>query len=840
MTTKTPNLFFVLRSVKINATIATIMAISVISAICLIATSCAFFATEVALDKCSLVVNVSGVDGLADSAVSIAAARTIVPGVALSAKSYDIKCTNSGGTEVASGTITTLSSKEFPDLAPGIITVTVNAYSDETTKDATTLVATGSATVTLTEGGASVANVALTAVQTSGGTPGHGTLSLVIEWPAASANQIWWYIDGIAQPTLTASSTPIAITTDSETGMSTVTLKKESLPSGVHTLRINFNKDGLTGTGSQLEIVNIYDNLTSDRWVTSDGTLAASRVYTAAEVMSMADSVEGSLTLRVLAGDDAKKLSLSASGTTTCPITAESVTVIPSAMVSGQSISYSTDDGTTWAVIASDTPLSFSTTASTATNQSDSVINPTATGRNKTVMFSVTAANHDAGGIKTYTIALRYPVHVDTFAELASALGSHMDNNVVLDANIDANYATNGYWYHVGTESEPFTGMLEGNNYTISGMTTDVSTIYDPTPNPLTGMFGKLGPTGVIKNLHLTGLSVTGTTNAHKGGLVSYNCGTIWRCSTSGIVTGDVRVGGLVGRNDGTVSECWSNASVTGSYAGGLVGENYGTIENSYARGIQTTGWGGGLLGWNRSTGIVRNCYAASLINQTGTPAYIQGLVGRNDGGAVADCFYESSKIGTSYSNGAAITSGYFGTATNYLALRTAATLTSWNYGSVWTHTTGKNGGFPHLRYNTPTEDTAIAAAGMAASDFQTLIESNLNGDYYLSASALTLSGTMTSIGSWNAKFSGVFDGRGHVIANALITGDSNGYAALFGYICGAVVNLNLRNVSVKQGVDQPFTGGLAGVSSGTLYRCSSTGYVSGFTIVGGIAGENY
>jgi hypothetical protein len=95
------------------------------------------------------------------------------------------------------------------------------------------------------------------------------------------------------------------------------------------------------------------------------------------------------------------------------------------------------------------------------------------------------------------------------------------------------------------------------------------------------GLFGRVESGGVIKNIGLANVTVTG--GSWVGGLVGDNTGTVSNSYFVGSVTGNGEVGGVAGMNWGTVSNSYSAGSVTGSRSvGGLVGGNGGTVSNSY------------------------------------------------------------------------------------------------------------------------------------------------------------------------------------------------------------------------------------------------------------------
>jgi hypothetical protein len=88
----------------------------------------------------------------------------------------------------------------------------------------------------------------------------------------------------------------------------------------------------------------------------------------------------------------------------------------------------------------------------------------------------------------------------------------------------------------------------------------------------------------------------------------------------------------------------------------------------------------------------------------------------------------------------------------------------------------------------------------------------------------------------------GVLDGNDHEIRNLVIEATWTSTDAYVGLIArigenGQVKRLRLRNVSIIHGAE--FVGALAGVNSGTVLSCSSSGRVMGSGYVGGLVGGN-
>lgn len=272
-------------------------------------------------------------------------------------------------------------------------------------------------------------------------------------------------------------------------------------------------------------------------------------------------------------------------------------------------------------------------------------------------------------------------ITISSAAELAE-MQSILSGNFILTGDIDLSSVPN--WAPVGSLSNPFTGTLNGNGYTIANLSLT-------TPSSDAGLFGYMVAPALISNVHLKNVNIQGGTSGDGvGGLVGEKGGgTVSRCSVSGTVTGPERVGGLVGNNrSGDISECYSTATVTATsqIAGGLVSSNWGIISDCYAKcTVNSPNFVGGLLGKSESGNIVANCYSSGTV--TSTTVNKGGLVGN---GASGNSYYDSTISGLTET-----ASGIPQTSTQ---LQTQATYTGWDFSNVWAIDSGINGGYPYLR----------------------------------------------------------------------------------------------------------------------------------------------
>ncbi len=210
-------------------------------------------------------------------------------------------------------------------------------------------------------------------------------------------------------------------------------------------------------------------------------------------------------------------------------------------------------------------------------------------------------------------------------------------------------------------EEPPFSGTFDGRGHTINGL------FIDRSNNSNVGLFGSVGAGGVVTNLSLTNVDISG--NFSVGAVAGENSGTISLATVSGTVSGVIfdndgsiispeAIGGLVGVNFGTISQSYSSGTVSiadeGFYIGGLAGQNFGSIINSYSTSTVTSGAEtssiGGLVGYN--AGTISGSYSRATVNAGPDSSNIGGLVGLN-----ADSEGGIGTITQSYSTGA-VTAG--------------------------------------------------------------------------------------------------------------------------------------------------------------------------------------
>lgn len=216
-------------------------------------------------------------------------------------------------------------------------------------------------------------------------------------------------------------------------------------------------------------------------------------------------------------------------------------------------------------------------------------------------------------------------------------------NNGATDINITLNTdlnLTNMEWTPIGTESQPYTGTFDGNNYTITGLTVNQTRNY-------VGLIGCIGSDGTVKNVKLENVNITGD-GYFVGGVAGTNYGTIENCSVDGTLTNNRHyLGGVVGNNYGSIIGCSSSGTITGTSpnVGGIGGQSVGgTIMACYSvANIKGRSSSGGVLGQTNRETVVIACYHAKG-NVTGEQSrMIGGVIGWNYGKVTA-CYWENNQ----------------------------------------------------------------------------------------------------------------------------------------------------------------------------------------------------
>lgn len=426
-----------------------------------------------------------------------------------------------------------------------------------------------------------------------------------------------------------------------------------------------------------------------------------------------------------------------------------------------------------------------------------------------------------------------------------------------------------------------FNGSFDGQSRTISGLF-----INQPAADNV-GLFGTIGSASTVRNLILSGGSVTGA--ASVGDLAGTNQGTINNVQASGSVTASGTAGGLVGQNllQGTSNAAASNPSAAvaaqnptitsssasgavngGSQVGGLVGLSVGgSITSSFATGAVAGGNDvGGLVGTavGSSAAAITNSYATGAVRGASS---VGGLVGSSTADITNSYAKGNVTASGAYAGGLAGTlafadynGGQFAAATSQDSYATGAVTGAQFVGGLVGLAFGLSrivGTTANLSYATG----AVTAAAGATFDFGGLVGAS-TGSIVNSYATGAVSGPQNVgglagvLGFNNVSTSGtVYHGsamNSYATGTVTATGDRAG--GLVGWIFGGAVTDSFASGAVS-GVNQ--VGGLVGANfndttakPGTTYVPSITGSASGKTYAtgavtgtgkstGGVVGDN-
>ncbi|MGA1390952.1 MAG: hypothetical protein ACO316_03705 [Candidatus Nanopelagicales bacterium] len=246
---------------------------------------------------------------------------------------------------------------------------------------------------------------------------------------------------------------------------------------------------------------------------------------------------------------------------------------------------------------------------------------------------------------------------VYTQSDLVNAFGDHLTSaqiNACTTITLKNDITLTSTWTSVGQIAiSYFTGTIEGNGFTITGLTADRGLIA-------------AADTATIRNINIRSCTVNNAAASTVGGLISYATdGTeISNSSTDCAVTGASQVGGLIGKADSNsiirnsfsvgvvncdntcggfvgwsvladIKDSYSTGAVNGQYnVGGLVGLAQGTsFLKTYATG-NVSKLSGGLI--QSFGGLIGSVGASGSTNSFISQSYATGDVSASDGNYVA------------------------------------------------------------------------------------------------------------------------------------------------------------------------------------------------------------
>lgn len=246
---------------------------------------------------------------------------------------------------------------------------------------------------------------------------------------------------------------------------------------------------------------------------------------------------------------------------------------------------------------------------------------------------------------------------ISDIRDLYTKISSDLSGNYMIK-NMDA---SSSEWVPIGTEKNPFTGVLMGENDQIVISNLTIKT-YIPYPNQAinasTDNQGYAGLVvynkGTIKNIKIQNVTIDKPGTVYAGAFAAVNEGTIDSCAVeSGKITSGTNdqksfIGGIAGQNKGKITNCsviGTNGNAltlsltTQRNLGGIAGQNTGTIDKAIVSDnveIKQSDSNlcnvGGIVGEN--TGNVSNATVSEISIDTkgANDVNVGGIVGSNEG----------------------------------------------------------------------------------------------------------------------------------------------------------------------------------------------------------------
>ncbi|MBP9024165.1 MAG: Ig-like domain-containing protein [Spirochaetes bacterium] len=328
-------------------------------------------------------------------------------------------------------------------------------------------------------------------------------------------------------------------------------------------------------------------------------------------------------------------------------------------------------------------------------------INPHDLTNEDTVTVKIKAVSEASGAVAYYTVTINswYPVTAASEFGNDGVIGKNLNGKFKLDNNIDFE---NGEITPIGSytsssNNNPFTGIFDGGNKTLSNFTIKASSDYaglfaynkgtirnvvlNSASFNITGIKDYLGiiagyNEGIIEKCKVENSSVKETNefeypDCYVGGIAGKNKkinddfpGLITGCSVNSInITAGNSCGGLIGfNNEGTIEKCSSSGSVTGSgstsEAGGLVGSSLGgkitgcssSCDVIYVT-SSTNSDAGGLIGYVNNS-VITDCFSTGTVS-AGNVNNVGGLIGYLDSSTVKNSYHDTGSVsGKSYVGG--------------------------------------------------------------------------------------------------------------------------------------------------------------------------------------------
>ncbi|MEI3162303.1 MAG: dockerin type I repeat-containing protein [Lachnospirales bacterium] len=411
-----------------------------------------------------------------------------------------------------------------------------------------------------------------------------------------------------------------------------------------------------------------------------------------------------------------------------------------------------------------------------------------------------------------------------------------------------------------GDSSNYYTGIFDGQNYTISGL------YFNDENAQCVGLFNRI-ESSTIRNLGVINSYFNG--NVEVGSICGYShYSTIENCYSTGTVNGSNYIGGICGRKYyGTITNCFNNGKVTGtSNASGICGFGYGEISNCYNTGIVN---GNAICARDSYLKVTNSYYLEGTSTDSNATAktaeqFASGevcylLSNGNSNSVWGQIITGDNKQAYPTFNSTAV---YYGTNCKGENLYSNEPISS-------EHDFTDNNGFCKLcgSYETPTQNSEGAYeisnagelywfVGLVNNTLTDGTEQNTSANAVLTADIVvnknvfdengnlisntdSLLAWMPIVGDSSSYYTGIFDGQNHTISGLYFNDENAQCVGLFNKIESSTIrNLGVINSYFNGNIE---IGSICGYSHySTIENCYSTGTVNGNKYIGGICGRKY
>ena len=338
------------------------------------------------------------------------------------------------------------------------------------------------------------------------------------------------------------------------------------------------------------------------------------------------------------------------------------------------------------------------------------------------------------GYIEVSTVLDLYNVRNDLTANYI--LINDIDLTEATAENGDYDFEGNG-WNPIGSGNvygnNAFTGVFDGNGYTISGIQMSADSCPSGTGDTVyLGLFAN--NTGTIKNLNVVGAISSSITNkkTYAAGLVAVNNGSVLDCSSNVEIKIDGKmisnVGGIAGQNGGIIERSYNVGDIenyvneANSYTGGISGHGVnGTIKNCYNVGsvyardrypyasysTKHYCYCGGIEGYSESNSNIESSYNIGAVTAvpgaTGSEAY-NSAISMLKNSQVQNCYYISG-IGLGCTGATSLSDNQ---------MKTASVYVGFDYNETWVLNSNAMYPYPQLRNNVQ-DDRDIASCEISS-----------------------------------------------------------------------------------------------------------------------------